>query len=68
MGSTAEFKPLAETIMFKGLQLGALKLEHRVVQSPTTRMRGTKVAEGVWEVSDLAGMSINFQISFTLLT
>jgi 2,4-dienoyl-CoA reductase-like NADH-dependent reductase (Old Yellow Enzyme family) len=53
MGSTGEFKPLAETVMFKGLQLGALKLSHRVVLSPLTRMRGTKVADGVFEPTEL---------------
>jgi hypothetical protein len=48
MGSTADFTPLADTALFKPVDLGALKLEHRLVLSPLTRMRGTKESDGVW--------------------
>jgi 2,4-dienoyl-CoA reductase-like NADH-dependent reductase (Old Yellow Enzyme family) len=48
MGSTGDFTPLADTVLFKPVELGALKLEHRLVLSPLTRMRGTKESDGVW--------------------
>jgi hypothetical protein len=47
------FKPLADTVLFTPVQIGALKLEHRIVQSPLTRMRGTKESEGVWACGDI---------------
>jgi 2,4-dienoyl-CoA reductase-like NADH-dependent reductase (Old Yellow Enzyme family) len=47
------FVPLAETTLFKPLRLGALQLEHRVVQAPSTRMRSTKESEGVYVPNDL---------------
>lgn len=53
MGSTDSFKPLADTALFKPLELGALKLEHRMVLAPLTRMRGSKESEGVFVPSDL---------------
>ncbi len=53
MGSTAHFTPLAGTALFTPVQLGALKLEHRLVLSPLTRMRGTKESDGVWAPADL---------------
>jgi 2,4-dienoyl-CoA reductase-like NADH-dependent reductase (Old Yellow Enzyme family) len=53
MGSTGEFIPLAHTALFKPVELGALKLEHRLVLSPLTRMRGTKESDGVWAPTDL---------------
>ncbi|OAX79189.1 hypothetical protein ACJ72_06494 [Emergomyces africanus] len=49
----ASFTPLAETALFKPLQLGALQLEHRVVLAPLTRMRATKESEGVYVPNDL---------------
>ena len=45
MGGAA---PLKETGLFKPLQLGKLKLEHRVVQAPLTRMRAQKESDGVF--------------------
>lgn len=47
------FAPLAETTLFKPLQIGALKLEHRVVQGATTRMRASKESDGVYVPNDL---------------
>lgn len=45
--------PLEETLLFKPLRLGAIQLEHRVVQGPTTRMRSTKESDGVFVPNDL---------------
>lgn len=53
MGSTEEFKPLADTALFQPLQLGSIKLEHRVVLAPLTRMRSSKESEGVFVPNDL---------------
>jgi hypothetical protein len=53
MGSTGDFTPLADTVLFKPVELGALKLEHRLVLSPLTRMRGTKESDGVWAPTTL---------------
>jgi 2,4-dienoyl-CoA reductase-like NADH-dependent reductase (Old Yellow Enzyme family) len=53
MGSTSSFKPLAGTALFKPLDLGALKLKHRLVMSPLTRMRASKETDGVWAPSDM---------------
>jgi 2,4-dienoyl-CoA reductase-like NADH-dependent reductase (Old Yellow Enzyme family) len=47
------FKPLADTALFKPIQIGALKLDHRIVQALLTRMRGTKESEGVWAPGDM---------------
>jgi 2,4-dienoyl-CoA reductase-like NADH-dependent reductase (Old Yellow Enzyme family) len=47
------FKPLADTALFEPVQIGALKLDHRIVQAPLTRMRGTKESEGVWAPDDI---------------
>jgi 2,4-dienoyl-CoA reductase-like NADH-dependent reductase (Old Yellow Enzyme family) len=47
------FVPLVETTLFKPLRIGALQLEHRVVQGPCTRMRATKESEGVYVPNDL---------------
>jgi 2,4-dienoyl-CoA reductase-like NADH-dependent reductase (Old Yellow Enzyme family) len=47
------FKPLIDTVLFEPLQIGSLKLDHRIVQSPCTRMRGTKESEGVWAPDDI---------------
>ncbi|PGH30774.1 hypothetical protein GX50_06448 [[Emmonsia] crescens] len=49
----ASFAPLADSVLFKPLQLGALQLEHRVVLAPLTRMRATKESEGVYVPNDL---------------
>jgi len=46
-------KPLAGTALFEPLQLGALKLEHRVILVPLTRMRATKESDGVYVPNDL---------------
>lgn len=51
--SPTSLKPLADTALFKGLQLGAFKLEHNVVLSPLTRMRSTKESEGVFVPNDM---------------
>jgi 2,4-dienoyl-CoA reductase-like NADH-dependent reductase (Old Yellow Enzyme family) len=48
------FKPLAHTGLFNPVEIGALKLEHRIVQAPLTRMRGSKESEGVWAPGDLS--------------
>ena len=48
------FKPLTDTALFKPVQIGALKLDHRIVQAPLTRMRGTKESEGVWAPGDMS--------------
>lgn len=53
MGSAGSLKPLAGTALFEPLQLGALKLEHRVVLAPLTRMRATKESDGVFVPNDL---------------
>ncbi|KAI9732075.1 MAG: hypothetical protein M1818_007670 [Claussenomyces sp. TS43310] len=53
MGSTGSIKPLADTALFKPLQLGGIKLEHRVVLAPLTRMRSSKESDGVWAPNDL---------------
>jgi 2,4-dienoyl-CoA reductase-like NADH-dependent reductase (Old Yellow Enzyme family) len=47
------FKPLAETVLFSPVQIGALKLDHRIVQAPLTRMRGEKETDGVFKAGDL---------------
>jgi len=51
-----EFKPLADTKLFEPVEIGALKLEHRLVQAPLTRMRGTLEVEGdrIWFPDDIA--------------
>jgi len=51
--SPTGFKPLADTVLFSPIEIGALKLEHRIVQSPCTRMRGIKESEGVWACGDI---------------
>ncbi|TVY41083.1 12-oxophytodienoate reductase [Lachnellula subtilissima] len=51
--SPSGFKELADTALFKPLQLGALGLAHRVVLAPLTRMRSPKESEGVYAPGDL---------------
>ena len=51
--SPSGFKALADTVLFTPVQIGAMNLEHRIIQSPLTRMRGVKVADGVWECGDI---------------
>lgn len=46
-------KPLEGTLLFKPLKLGRYNLEHRVLMAPLTRMRGTKVSDGVYVPGDL---------------
>lgn len=46
--------PLAATVLFQPVEIGALKLAHRLVQSPCTRMRGTKEADGIWFPDDIS--------------
>lgn len=53
MTSAADSKPLADTALFKPLQVGSIKLEHRIVLAPLTRMRATKESEGVYVPNDL---------------
>jgi len=53
ISSPSKLKPLADTELFKPAQIGALKLSHRIVQAPLTRMRGTKESEGVWAPGDI---------------
>ncbi|KAK4943159.1 hypothetical protein LTR10_017183 [Elasticomyces elasticus] len=50
---TGGFKPLEDTVMFTPLQLGAIKLQHRAMMAPLTRMRGTKESDGVFVPGDL---------------
>ncbi|KAG4440068.1 hypothetical protein IFR05_004461 [Cadophora sp. M221] len=47
-------RPLADTVLFTPIQIGGLKLEHRIVQAPLTRMRGVKESDGVWAPGDIA--------------
>lgn len=47
------FKPLKDTALFTPFKLGALDLEHRIVQAPLTRMRATKESDGVFVPMDL---------------
>lgn len=42
------FVPLRDTKLFSPWQVGRLQLAHRIVQAPLTRMRGDKVARGVY--------------------
>ncbi|KAF1996297.1 FMN-linked oxidoreductase [Amniculicola lignicola CBS 123094] len=51
--SPTGFKALKDTALFKPVQIGALSLEHRVVQAPLTRMRGTKEEDAVVVPNDL---------------
>ena len=51
--SPSSLKPLADTDIFKPVQIGALKLSHRIVQAPLTRMRATKESDGVWAPGDI---------------
>lgn len=53
MGSTGEFKALADTTLFKPLQAGSFKLDHRIILAPLTRMRATKESDGVYVPNDL---------------
>ncbi|KAL4802006.1 hypothetical protein BDV18DRAFT_69137 [Aspergillus unguis] len=48
MGSLSPLEPL-----FQPLKLGALNLQHRIIQAPCTRMRSTKESDGVWVPNDL---------------
>ncbi|KAF9895264.1 hypothetical protein FE257_000166 [Aspergillus nanangensis] len=48
MGSISPLEPL-----FQPLRLGAVTLQHRVVQAPCTRMRSTKESDGVFVPNDL---------------
>lgn len=52
--SPSGFKALADTAIFTPVQLGSLKLDHRIIQAPLTRMRGVKESEGVWAPGDIA--------------
>lgn len=47
------FKPLKDTALFSPVKLGALNLEHRIVQAPLTRMRATKESDAVFVPQDL---------------
>jgi hypothetical protein len=47
------YQPLKDTALFTPLQLGPLRLEHRIVQAPLTRMRSTKEADGIVVPNDL---------------
>lgn len=46
-------KPLENTLLFQPLKLGGLHLEHRVLMAPLTRMRGSKISDGVYAPGDL---------------
>jgi 2,4-dienoyl-CoA reductase-like NADH-dependent reductase (Old Yellow Enzyme family) len=47
------FKPLKDTTLFKPFKLGAISLQHRIVQAPLTRMRATKESDAVFVPGDL---------------
>ncbi len=51
--SPSGFKTLADTVIFTPVQLGSLKVDHRIVQAPLTRMRGVKESDGVWAPGDI---------------
>lgn len=53
MGSQSPFSPMADTVLYTPLPLGAITLAHRIVQSPCTRMRGILESPGVWKCGDL---------------
>lgn len=51
MGSsspTPAFAPLGETALFKPVEVGKLKLQHRIVLAPLTRMRNDLLSRGVY--------------------
>jgi 2,4-dienoyl-CoA reductase-like NADH-dependent reductase (Old Yellow Enzyme family) len=52
--SSSGFKPLADTAVFTPLQLGATRLEHRIVQAPLTRMRAVRESDNVFAHGDAA--------------
>jgi 2,4-dienoyl-CoA reductase-like NADH-dependent reductase (Old Yellow Enzyme family) len=47
------FKPLKDTALFSPFKLGAVDLEHRIVQAPLTRMRAVKESDAVFVPKDL---------------
>ena len=47
------FKPLASTALFTPLSVGAIELEHRVIQAPLTRMRAEEEVPHVYVPGDL---------------
>ncbi len=51
---TEGLTPLAGTALFTPIEIGSLKLEHRIIQAPLTRMRGVKESDGVWAPGDIA--------------
>jgi len=51
--SPSGIQPLKETALFSPFKLGAVDLEHRVVQAPLTRMRAVKESDGVFVPKDL---------------
>lgn len=51
--SESDLTPLKHTALFEPLQLGSLSLNHRIVQAPLTRMRGTKEDDGIVVPTDL---------------
>lgn len=46
--SPSGFKPLKDTKLFSPFKLGAIDLDHRIVQAPLTRMRATKESDAVF--------------------
>lgn len=51
--SPSGFKPLKETDLFTPFKLGALDLQHRIVQAPLTRMRAVKESDAVFVPKEL---------------
>ncbi|KAK7609986.1 hypothetical protein BKA81DRAFT_298111 [Phyllosticta paracitricarpa] len=49
----SSYPPLKDSTLFTPLELGKVKLEHRLVLAPLTRLRGRKVSDGVYAPSDL---------------
>lgn len=47
------FKPLEKTTLFEPLQMGHLRLKHRAIMAPLTRMRAPKETDGIWVPGDL---------------
>lgn len=46
--SPPPFTPLGETKLFQPLELGDLRLSHRIAQAPLTRMRAEKESDGIF--------------------
>jgi 2,4-dienoyl-CoA reductase-like NADH-dependent reductase (Old Yellow Enzyme family) len=52
--SPPPFTPLKDSLAFKPWTLRSIRLKHRIVQAPLTRMRAVKEIEGVYVPGELA--------------